>query len=137
MKRMRAVAAAALIATSPACGGSGLSQSWPGRIAASSSVDFYEETFASTDVKVLCSKKNNTLSVQITGPTGQSATSSQQADGAQLSDITVVRNDETKILPSGALWATVKGETGFELAPNADFDDIFYLHNGAAVCTSK
>ena len=137
MNRMRAVAAAALIATTTACGGSGLSQSWPGRIAASSSVDFYDESFASTDVKVLCSKKNNALSVQITGPTGESATTIQQADGAQLSDITVVRDNETKVLPSGARWATVNGETGFELAPNADFDDIFYLHNGAAVCASK
>lgn len=137
MKRMRAVAAAALIATTTACGGSGLSQSWPGRIAASSNVDFYDETFPSTDVKVLCSKKSSELTVRITGPTGESATASQKADGAQVSDITVVRNNESKVLPGGAHWSTVSGETGFELDPSGDFDDIFYLHNGAAVCAQK
>ena len=129
--------AAVLMGTAcAACSDQGIVKTWNGRIERPQ-VDFYKQSYASTDVKVLCSKKDGALSLQITSPAGQTATTTQGTDGSQVSDITVVSNGESKILPRAAQWATAQNETGFLLDPSGEFDDVFYLHDGAALCLNQ
>ena len=139
---MRTVVAVAVGAVSVA--GCGTSQpaaaTWPGKFFSNThTVDFYDQTYDITDVKILCSQDGAGLKILITAPDGTQVTSTQPPDGSQKSNIEVTGgNREAQTLTGGAVWKNVNGEWGFEGDPDdTDSHSVFYLHDGAAICPAR
>jgi len=139
---MRKLIIAALAAASTAgCGTSQLAaETWPGQFYGNADkVDIYEQTYATTDVKLLCSKTGEQLKILITAPDGTQVTSTRPNDGSQKSDIQVTGgNHSPQTLINGALWSSVNHEWGFEGDPeDTDSHKVFYLHDGSAYCPAN
>ena len=101
-------------------------------------IDFYDITYSTTDVKILCSATPSGVHITITAPDGTKAQATQRDDGSQKSDITISggRHDQ-QILTNGAIWKSVNGDIGCELEPDGSYDNVFYMHDGAAVCPGR
>lgn len=136
---MRKLIIAALAAASVAgCGTSHpAAETWPGQFYGNADkVDVYGQTYATTDVKLLCSKTGDQLKILITAPDGTQVTATRPNDGSQKSDIQVTGGSHgQQTLTKGALWSSVNGEWGFEGDPeDTDSHKTFYLHDGTAFC---
>lgn len=135
LRRVATLAAGVLIA---GCGGHD-SVTWTGSFESMrKKIDFYDITYSTTDVKILCSATLSGVHITITAPDGTKAQATQRDDGSQKSDITISggRHDQ-QILTNGAIWKSVNGDIGCELEPDGSYDNVFYLHDGAAVCPGR
>lgn len=137
--KMRTLIIAALTAVAvTGCGSSQhAAETWPGQFYGNADkVDLYEQTYATTDVKLLCSKAGDQLKILITAPDGTQVTSTRPNDGSMKADIQVTGgNHSPQTLANGALWSSPRGEWGFEGDPeDTDSHKVFYLHDGVAYC---
>lgn len=118
------------------CGSHSAERTWTGSIDShNDQVDFFEQPYDVSDVKVLCASTSSGLSVTITAPDGTQARAVQGNDGSQKSDIAISGGGhDEQTLTGGAIWHNISGATAFDLEPDGTYDRIFYLHDGAAVC---
>lgn len=134
-----AVVAAASVA---GCGASQqTTETWPGKFFSNThKVDFYDQTYDITDVKILCSSQDGEgLKILVTAPDGTQVTSIRPQDGSRKADIEVTGGSHgSQRLTGGAVWNNVNGEWGFEGDPDdTDSHSVFYLHDGAAICPAN
>lgn len=129
-----------LVVAMTLCGcGSRAPETWTGSIDShNDQVDFFEQAYDVSDVKVLCAATSSGLSVTITAPDGTQAQTVQGNDGSQKSDIVISGGGhDGQTLAGGAIWHPIPGGTAFDLEPEGTYDRVFYLHDGAAVCPAR
>jgi hypothetical protein len=115
-------------------------ETWPGKFYSNpGKIDFYDQTYDITDVKILCSQGGDGLKILITAPDGTQVTSTRPQDGSQKADIQVTAGSHgPQTLAAGAVWNNVNGEWGFEGDPDdTESHSVFYLHDGAAICPAN
>ncbi|OKH61888.1 hypothetical protein EB73_29035 [Mycobacterium sp. SWH-M3] len=136
MRQLIIIATAAIFVAG--CGASQpATATWPGKFFSNPrKIDFYDQTYQISDVKILCSESNNGLTIRIAAPDGTEVTSTRPEDGSRKADIQVSGGGrEPQTLTNGAVWNNVNGEWGFEGDPDdTDSHSVFYLHDGAAIC---
>lgn len=139
MRQLIIIATAATLAAG--CGASQPAEtSWPGKFYSNvGEIDFHGQSYAVTDVKILCSDSNEGLRIRITAPDGTEVTSTRPEDGSQKADIEVSGGGhEPQTLTGGAVWSNVNGEWGFEGDPDdTDSHTTFNLRDGAAICPAQ
>lgn len=135
------VIAAVAAVSAAGCGTSQpAAETWPGKFFSNShKINFYDQTYDTTDVKILCSQDSGGLKILITAPDGTQVTSTRPRDGSQRANIEVTGGShQARTLAGGAVWKNPNGEWGFEGNPDdTKSHTTFYLHDGAALCPAN